>query len=61
MIVCGLRVPSTLDQRERTAIQQAGVPFSTLTRERIELGLTDLDDERTAPLAALRRAIAHAS
>jgi chromosomal replication initiator protein len=50
-----------LDERVKAAAAKAGVPFSTLIREWIELGLTEMDDDRTVPLAALRRAIAHAT
>jgi predicted DNA-binding protein len=61
MVSRGLRLPVSLDQRVRAAAERAGVPFSTLIREWIELGLTEMDDDRSVPLAALRRAIAHAT
>jgi predicted DNA-binding protein len=61
MVSRGLRLPVSLDQRVRAAAEKAGVPFSALIREWIELGLTEMDDERTVPLAVLRRAIAHAT
>ncbi|HEX5741829.1 MAG TPA: hypothetical protein VFY17_09800 [Pilimelia sp.] len=61
MVMRGVRLPVELDRRVRAAAEHAGVPFSTLIREWIELGLTELEDDRTIPLAALRRAIAHAT
>jgi predicted DNA-binding protein len=61
MVSRGLRLPVSLDQRVRAAAERSGVPFSTLIREWIELGLTEMDDDRTVPLAVLRRAIAHAT
>ncbi|HET9516535.1 MAG TPA: hypothetical protein VFO77_02285 [Actinoplanes sp.] len=61
MVSRGLRLPVSLDQRVRAAAERAGVPFSTLIREWIELGLTEMDDDRQVPLAVLRRAIAHAT
>ena len=61
MVSRGLRLPVSLDQRVRAAAEKAGLPFSALIREWIELGLTEMDDERTVPLAVLRRAIAHAT
>lgn len=61
MVMRGIRLPVGLDQRVRAAAERAGVPFSTLIREWIELGLTEMEDDRTVPLAALRRAIAHAA
>jgi predicted DNA-binding protein len=61
MVLRGVRLPVTLDRRVRAAAEKAGVPFSTLIREWIELGLTEMDDDRVVPLAELRRAIAHAT
>jgi predicted DNA-binding protein len=61
MVSRGIRLPVLLDERVKAAAAKAGVPFSTLIREWIELGLTEMDDDRTVPLAALRRAIAHAT
>ncbi len=61
MVSRGLRLPVSLDQRVRAAAERSGVPFSTLIREWIELGLTEMDDDRVVPLAVLRRAIAHAT
>ncbi len=61
MVMRGVRLTVALDQRVRAAADKAGVPFSTLIREWIELGLTEMDDDRSVPLAALRRAIAHAT
>ncbi len=61
MVARGVRLPVSLDNRVRAAAEQAGVPFSQLIREWIELGLTDLDRDQTVSLAALRRAIAHAA
>jgi chromosomal replication initiator protein len=61
MVTRGVRRPVAFDQRVRAAAERAGVPFSTLIREWIDLGLTEMDDDRLIPLAALRRAIAHAT
>jgi predicted DNA-binding protein len=61
MVTRGVRLPVGLDQRMRAAAQEAGVPFSQLIREWIEVGLTDLAADQTVSLAALRRAIAHAA
>lgn len=61
MVMRGVRLPVSLDQRVRAAADQTGVPFSALIREWIELGLTDADSDRQVSLAALRRAIAHAT
>lgn len=61
MVMRGVRLPVSLDQQVRAAAERAGVPFSALIREWIELGLTEMDDDRTIPLAVLRRAIAHAT
>lgn len=61
MVALGIRVPPTLAQRVRGAAQQAGVPASQLIREWIEVGLTDMDNDQSVPLSALRRAIAHAA
>ena len=61
MVMRGVRLPLSLDRRVKEAAQQAGVPFYTLIREWIELGLTEMEDDRSVPLAALRRAIAHAT
>jgi predicted DNA-binding protein len=61
MVMRGVRLPVTLDQRVRAAAEKTGMPFSTLIREWIELGLTEMEDDRAIPLAALRRAIAHAT
>ena len=61
MVMRGVRLPVSLDQRVRIAAQQAGMPFSTLIREWIELGLTEMEDDLSVPLATLRRAIAHAT
>lgn len=59
MVMRGVRLPVHLDQRVRAAAERAGVPFSTLVRQWIELGLTELEDDRPVSLSALRRAIAH--
>lgn len=62
MVTCGgVRLPVGLDQRVRAAAERAGVPFSTLIREWIELGLTETETDRQVSLAALRRAVAHAT
>ncbi|MBN1174627.1 MAG: hypothetical protein JXA67_20855 [Micromonosporaceae bacterium] len=45
----------------KAAAEQAGVSFSTLVRQRIELGLSEMEDDQTVSLAAIRRAIAHAA
>lgn len=61
MVMRGLRLPGHLDQRVRAAAEAAGVSYSALIREWIELGLTESEDDRPVSLAALRRAIAHAA
>ena len=61
MVTRGVRLPVGLDQRMRAAAQQAGVPFSQLIREWIEVGLTDMATDQAVSLSALRRAIAHAA
>jgi predicted DNA-binding protein len=61
MVSRGIRLPVALGERVRAAAAKAGVPFSALIREWIELGLTEMDDDRSVPLAGLRRAIAHAA
>lgn len=61
MVVRGVRLPVTLDQRIRAAAEQAGTSFSALVREWIELGLTEQAADQQVSLAALRRAIAHAA
>ena len=61
MVTRGVRLPASLDLRMREAADRAGVPFSQLIREWIELGLADMDDEQVVSLATLRRAIAHAA
>ncbi|WP_047891175.1 hypothetical protein [Micromonospora sp. RV43] len=59
MVMRGVRLPVDLDQRVRSAADAAGVKPSTLIREWIELGLTELENDRPVSLSALRRAIAH--
>ncbi|WP_146231162.1 hypothetical protein [Micromonospora sicca] len=61
MVMRGVRLPVDLDQRVRAAADKAGVKPSTLIREWIELGLTELENDRSVSLSALRRAIAHAT
>ena len=61
MVMRGVRLPIPLDQQVRAAADRAGVSFSALLREWIELGLTEMQDDRTVPLSAVRRAIAHAA
>ncbi|MEN3308932.1 MAG: hypothetical protein V7603_5134 [Micromonosporaceae bacterium] len=61
MVMRGIRLPVELDRRVRAAAEQAGVPFSTLIREWVELGLTELETDKAVSLSALRRAIAHAT
>jgi predicted DNA-binding protein len=61
MVLRGVRLPVQVDQRVRAAAERAGVPFSTLVREWIELGLTEMEEDRPVSLSALRRAIAHAT
>jgi predicted DNA-binding protein len=61
MVMRGVRLPVSLDQRVRAAAAAAGIPFSALIREWIELGLTEMEDDKTIALSALRRAIAHAT
>ncbi|GAA0422161.1 hypothetical protein Aca07nite_09430 [Actinoplanes capillaceus] len=59
MVPLGLRVPAPLAQQVRAAATQAGVPYSQLIREWIELGLAEMATDKTVSLAVLRRAIAH--
>lgn len=61
MVPLGIRVPPALAQRVRAAADQAGIPYSQLIREWIELGLTDMAGDLTVSVAVLRRAIAHAA
>lgn len=61
MVPLGIRVPPALAQRIRAAAEQAGIPYSQLIREWIELGLTDMAGDLTVSVAVLRRAIAHAA
>ncbi|MEU4424961.1 hypothetical protein AB0F81_30440 [Actinoplanes sp. NPDC024001] len=61
MVPLGVRVPPALAQRVRDAADQAGVPYSQLVREWIELGLTEMAGDLTVSVAVLRRAIAHAA
>jgi predicted DNA-binding protein len=61
MVPLGIRVPPALAQRIRLAADQAGVPYSQLVREWIELGLTEMAGDLTVSVAVLRRAIAHAA
>ncbi|MEU4624002.1 hypothetical protein AB0G04_29005 [Actinoplanes sp. NPDC023801] len=61
MVPLGIRVPPALAQRIRVAADQAGVPYSQLVREWIELGLTEMAGDLTVSVAVLRRAIAHAA
>lgn len=62
MVMRGVRLPISLDQQVRAAAAKAGLSFSALIREWIELGLTEMeDDDKAIPLSALRRAIAHAA
>lgn len=61
MVPLGVRVPPALAQRVRAAADQAGVPYSQLVREWIELGLTEMAGDLTVSVAVLRRAIAHAA
>ncbi|WP_328476454.1 BrnA antitoxin family protein [Actinoplanes sp. NBC_00393] len=61
MVALGVRVPPALAQRVRDAADQAGVPYSQLVREWIELGLTEMAGDLTVSVAVLRRAIAHAA
>ncbi|WP_344751058.1 hypothetical protein [Micromonospora olivasterospora] len=56
----GVRLPVNLDQRVRDAADAAGVKASTLIREWIELGLTELENDRPVSLSAPRRPIAAA-
>ena len=61
MVMRGVRLPVSLDQQVRAAAARAGLSFSALIREWIELGLAEIEDDTTIPLSALRRAIAHAA
>jgi predicted DNA-binding protein len=61
MVMRGVRLPVSLDQQVRAAAAKAGMSFSALVREWIELGLTEMEEDKTIPLSALRRAIAHAT
>ncbi|MFF5073576.1 hypothetical protein ACFY2R_20865 [Micromonospora olivasterospora] len=56
----GVRLPVNLDQRVRADADAAGVKASTLIREWIELGLTELENDRPVSLSAPRHAIAAA-
>jgi predicted DNA-binding protein len=60
-VLRGLRLPVSLDRRARQAAEAAGVSFSAVVREWIELGLTETSADHQVSLAAVRRAIAHAA
>jgi predicted DNA-binding protein len=60
-VLRGLRLPVSLDRRARQAAEAAGVSFSALVREWIELGLAETSADQQVSLAAVRRAIAHAA
>ena len=59
MVPLGIRLPPALAERVRKAGEKAGVPYSQLIREWIELGLTEMVADQAVSLSALRRAIAH--
>lgn len=61
MVMRGVRLSLGMDQRVKAAAEQAGVPFSALIRQWIELGLSEMENDHTVSLAAIRRAIAHAA
>lgn len=61
MVPMGIRVSPALAKRIRAAATQAGMPYSQLIREWVEVGLTELDEDQAVPLSVLRRAIAHAA
>ncbi|GAB1639588.1 hypothetical protein [Krasilnikovia sp. MM14-A1259] len=59
MVMRGVRIPAEMDRRIKAAADRAGIPFSALIRQWIELGLTESEDDQSVSLAHLRRAIAH--
>jgi predicted DNA-binding protein len=59
MVVRGVRLPVDMDRRISAAAKATGVDKSTLIREFIELGLTEMDNDQAVSLADVRRAIAH--
>lgn len=61
MVMRGVRLPVGLDQRVRAAAPAAGVKPSTLIRQWIEVGLTELENDKSVSLSALRHTIAHAT
>lgn len=56
-----LKLPLELHRRVKAAAEARGCGVSTLIREWIELGLTDLETDKQVSLAEIRRAIAHAA
>ncbi|KAB1930652.1 hypothetical protein F8271_27795 [Micromonospora sp. ALFpr18c] len=61
MVPRGVRLPVSIDARVEAAAKAAGVKPSTWIRQCIEVGLTEQEHDRPVSLAALRRAIAHAT
>ncbi|MGH3656712.1 MAG: hypothetical protein ACRDUA_08625 [Micromonosporaceae bacterium] len=61
VVKTSLKLPIDLHRRVKAAADARGTGVSTLIREWIEVGLTDLDHDRQVSLADIRRAIAHAA
>ena len=58
MVSRSVRLPVDTYERVREAAEARGIGVTTLMRQWIEAGLTDLDDSATVSLADVRRAIA---
>jgi predicted DNA-binding protein len=58
MVSRSVRMPLDTYERVRAAAEARGLGVTTLMRQWIEAGLTDLDDSTTVSLADVRRAIA---
>lgn len=58
MVSRSVRLPVDTYDRVRAAADARGIGVTTLMRQWIEAGLTDLDDSATVSLADVRRALA---
>ncbi|MGH3735494.1 MAG: hypothetical protein ACRDT6_07715 [Micromonosporaceae bacterium] len=56
-----IKLPLDLHRKVQAAATARDTGVSTLIREWIELGLSELDNDRQVSLADIRRAIAHAA
>jgi predicted DNA-binding protein len=58
MVSRSVRLPAEMYDRVRAAAEARGLGVTTLMRQWIEAGLSDLDDSTTVTLADVRRALA---